>query len=55
MMFTAMLTDVFYGSEAGIKIRYRMNGKLFNQRRYHAVAKMNDNVLREFFSPTIAG
>ena len=31
MMFTAMLTDAFHDSEAGIIIRYRMDGKLFNQ------------------------
>ena len=49
MMFTAMLTDAFNDSEAGIRIRYRMDGNLFNQRRLQAVVtKVKETVLRDF-------
>ena len=48
MTFTAMLTGAFQTGEDGIRLRYRMDGKLFNQRRLQAVTKGKETVLRDF-------
>ena len=40
MMFSTMLTDVFYDCDAGFPIRYRFDGKLFNRRRLQAKFKV---------------
>ena len=48
MMFTAMLNDAFREDEAGIKIRYRMDGSVFNLRRLKAISKVKETVLRDF-------
>eukprot|EP00745_Piridium_sociabile_P031931 TRINITY_DN5319_c0_g1_i2.p2 TRINITY_DN5319_c0_g1~~TRINITY_DN5319_c0_g1_i2.p2 ORF type:complete len:181 (-),score=46.77 TRINITY_DN5319_c0_g1_i2:857-1399(-) len=48
MMFSAMLTDAFRDSDAGISIRYRYDGKLFNPRRLKAVTKVTETVIRDF-------
>jgi len=48
MVFTAMLIDAFHDSEAGISIRYRMDGSLFNLRRLQAITKVKETVLRDF-------
>ena len=39
MMFSAMLTDAFSGTDLGIGIRYRMDGSVFNLRRLQAKTK----------------
>ena len=48
MMVSAILTDAFRACEAGIKIRSRTDGKLFNSRRLHAVTKVKEAVLTDF-------
>ena len=48
MTLTAMLTDAFHDSEEGIKIRYRMDGRLFNHRRLQFLTKVKETVLKEF-------
>ena len=47
LMFSAMLSDAFRDSQSGIPIRYRTDGKLFNQRRLQAVTKVNDSLIRD--------
>ena len=48
MVFSAMLTDAFRNSEDGIRVRYRTDGRLFNIRRFQAVTKVKETVIREF-------
>ena len=48
MMFTAMLNDAFQGSVAGISLKYRVDGKLFNLRRLQALTKVKETALRDF-------
>ena len=48
IMFSAMLTDAFHDSEEGILIRYRTDGKLFNQGRLQAVTKVKETTIRDF-------
>ena len=48
IMFTAMLTDAFQTSEDGIRLKYRMDGKRFNQRRLQAVPKVRETMMGEF-------
>ena len=36
MMFSAMLTDAFKEDATGLGVRYRVDGKLHNQRRLNA-------------------
>ena len=48
MMFSAMLTDAFQDGDNGIPIRYRFDGKLFNQRMLQAKSKVQTEVLDEF-------
>ena len=45
IMFSAMLTDAFHDSEEGIPIRYRTDGKLFNQSRLQAVTKVKETTV----------
>ena len=49
MMFSAMLTGAYQDGDNGIPIRYRFDGKLFNQRRLQAKSKVQTEVLDEFF------
>ena len=48
-MFSAKLTDAFQDGDNGIPIRYRFDGKIFNQRRVQAKSKVQTEVLDEFF------
>ena len=44
IMFLAMLSDALRNGDVGIKINYRMDGKLFNLRRLKAKTKvMSEN------------
>ena len=45
MMFSAMLKDAFKDGDNGIPIRYRFDGKLFNQRRLQAKSQVQTGVL----------
>ena len=47
IMFSAMLSDAFSGSETGINIRYRTNGSIFNLRRLHAKTKVKNDTINE--------
>ena len=46
-LFIMVFTYPFHDSEAGIRIRYGMHGKLFNQRRLQAVTNVKETVLRD--------
>lgn len=50
IMFNAMLNDTLLKSDAGINIRYRVNGKLFNLRRLQAITKVKETDLKDFFA-----
>ena len=43
-----MLTDAFRDSKEGILIRYRADRKLLNQRRWQAVTKVKETVIKDF-------
>ncbi len=43
-----MLSDAFRDREEGVPIRYRTDGKLFNQRRLQAVTKVKETVIKDF-------
>lgn len=47
MMFSVILIDAFRGCDAGIKIWYRFDGKLFNPRRLQAITKVKKTVIRD--------
>ncbi len=47
MMFSAMLSDAFNDDDPGIQIRYRTDGKLFNQSRLNAVTKVKSTIIRD--------
>ena len=49
MMFTAILTEAFQNGDGRIKLKHRMDGKLFNQRRLHAFKKFKETVSRDCF------
>ena len=42
LMFSSMLTDAFRDCDAGIRIRHRSDGKLFNLRRLQVVTKVKE-------------
>ena len=46
-LFIMVCTATFHDSEAGMRIRYRLHGKLFNQRRLQTVTKVNETVLMD--------
>ena len=48
LMLSAMLTDAFRDVDAGIDIRYRTDGKLFNLRRLQAKNKVKTDIIRDF-------
>lgn len=48
MMLTVMLNDAFQDSNAGIGLKYRVDGKLFNLRRLQAITKVKETVLKNF-------
>lgn len=45
MMFLAMLTDAFNQDDQGVSMRYRTDGKLFNQRCLNAMTKVKTTVM----------
>ena len=47
MMFSVILIDAFRDCDAGIKIWYRFDGKLFNLRRLQAITKVKKTVIRD--------
>ena len=47
MMFSVMHTDAFQDSDAGFRIRYRFDGKIFNLRRLQTKSKVQTDVLDE--------
>jgi hypothetical protein len=47
MVFSAMLTDAFQGSQDGVRLRYRTDGRLFNLRRMQAITKVKETVIRD--------
>jgi len=47
IMFSAMLTDAFSDSDPGVSVKYRTDGKLFNQRRLAAVTKVKTTIIRD--------
>ena len=48
MVLCAMLIDAFRDCQDGFNIRYRTSGGLFNLRRFQAVSKVFETVIREF-------
>ena len=48
LMFSAMLLDAFKDSDVGIKLRYRLHGKLFNLRRLQAKSITCIETIRNF-------
>jgi len=48
LMFSAMLSEALGPDEPGIGLRYRTDGKLFNQRRLNAVTKVKSTIIRDF-------
>ena len=48
IMFSAMLSDAFRNGDVGIKINYRMDGKLFNLRRLKAKTKVMSEIIKDF-------
>ena len=48
IMFSAMLSDAFRNGDAGIKITYRMDGKLFNLRWLKAKTKVMSEIIKDF-------
>ena len=48
MVFSAMLHDALSNADLGIPIKYRTDGKLFNQRRLQAITKVKETVVRDF-------
>ena len=47
MMLSAMLIDAVQVCDVGFPIRYRFDGKLFNQRKLKAKTKVHIDVLNE--------
>ena len=43
-----MLSDAFRNGDVGIKINYRMDGKLFNLRRLKAKTKVMSEIIKDF-------
>ena len=55
MMFPVMLTDAFVNGDNLIPIRYRFDGKLFNQRRLQTKFKVQKEMIDKFlFADDIA-
>lgn len=48
--FNVMLNDTFLNSDAGINLRYRVDGKVFNLRRLQVITKVKKTELRDFFA-----
>ena len=48
IMFSVMLSDAFRNGDVGIKINYRMDGKLFNLRRLKAKTKVMSEIIKDF-------
>jgi hypothetical protein len=47
MVFSAMLTNAFQGSQESVRLRYRTDGRLFNLRRMQATTKVKETVIRD--------
>ncbi|BHF69132.1 hypothetical protein SprV_0301217400 [Sparganum proliferum] len=48
LMFSAMLTDVYRDERSGIRIAYRTDGHLLNQRRMHFQPRISTTAINEF-------
>ena len=48
LMFSAMLTDAFDGTDTGIGIRWRSDGSVFNLRRLQAKTKVQRDTINDF-------
>lgn len=48
LMFSAMLTDAFAGTDIGIGIRWRFDGSVFNLRRLQAKTKVQSDTINDF-------
>lgn len=46
MKFTVMLNGIIQANDAGINLKYRADGKLFNLGRLQAITKVKETVLR---------
>jgi hypothetical protein len=46
-MFSAMLSDAFRDEDVGIRMNYRMDGKLFNRRRLKAKTKVMTEIIKD--------
>ena len=47
-MFSTVLTHAFQDCDAGVQMKYRFDGKLFNLRRLQAKSKVKTDVLDKF-------
>ena len=47
IMFSAMLSDAFREKDMGIKIKYRMDGSVFNLRRLQAKTKVSEDSIND--------
>jgi hypothetical protein len=48
VMFSAMLSDAFRDGDVGIKLNYRMDGKLFNLKRLKAKTRVLTEIIKAF-------
>ncbi|BHF71672.1 hypothetical protein SprV_0401473200 [Sparganum proliferum] len=54
LMFSAMLMDTYHDERPGIRVAYRTDSQLFNQRRMKCRSLVSANTVHELLSPTTA-